>query len=364
MRKYSSNHIAAREKWRKQKVEMRASHAPVVAPEERKPLKKSLADVYAVLASQGEHAPLSLFDRERRELHVSSLAELPINSPLFIDSSVVERISDDIVLFSDRDEERVLHLSTLGSSGPSTAPSTLSSTPQEEHDSPLLLRPSETFSSLYGGEEVQLCVTEVPVRLVRGTRVEAGYLLATNYRVCFFAASLLSSGESVTARVLLQHLTKSLSISTCCFPLLFARIVKSERIQLFSTADERDAHFNAAVASTRVRVGLVDGRVLSFDFPHTHLERNAKLASSLLALLDRNATRPFAFSFRPTNPYTFDGWSCFNFFREFRRQFTPAPAVFVLDENDFSSAPVIGAQAGKTRPTEWRVASVGNMCRL
>ncbi len=343
------------------------------ATDERKPLKKSLADVYAALSSRGgEHEPLSLFDTQRRELHVSSFAELPINSPLFIDNSVVERISDDIVLFSDRDEERVLHLSSMGSSGPATAAvsasseaaSALGSTPQDDHDSPLLLRAADS-PALYGGEEVQLCATDVPVRLVRGARVEAGYLLATNYRVAFFSAATLTAaarGEPVTARLLLQHLSRRLAQSFFCFPLLFARVVRADRVQPFRGADERDTHFDAAVASTMVRVGLVDGRVLSFEFSHTHLERNQRLVAALLLLLDRAATRPFAFAFRPTNPYTFDGWSAYNFFREMRRLFQAAPAVLVLDEEDASSAPIIGAKAAQMRPTEWRVADVSRLC--
>ena len=374
--RYSLTHIAARVlavfacAMRAPAPSVPQVSSSMLSAEERTPLKKSLADVYAVLSSQGEHEPLSLFDRQRRELHVSTFAELPINSPLFIDNSVVERISDDIVLFSDRDEERVLHLSAMGSSGPATAGASASSeaasafgsTPQEEHDSPLLLRAADS-PVLYGGEEVQLCVTDVPVRLVRGARVEAGYLLATNYRVVFIAAaSLPARGEPVTARLLLQHLTRRIAASLSCFPLLFARVVRSEKMLPFHMGDDRDGRFAAAVASTMVRVSLVDGRLLSFEFSHTHLERNQGLVAALLRLLDRSVTRPFAFAFRPTNPYTFDGWSAYNFFREMRRLFQAAPAVLVLDEEDASSVPIIGAKAARMRPTEWRVADVSRLC--
>lgn len=45
-----------------------------------------------------------------------------------------------------------------------------------------------------------------------------------------------------------------------------------------------------------------------------------------------------------------------------RRLFQSAPAVLVLDEDDPSSVPIIGAKAGAVRPTEWRVASVAALC--
>jgi hypothetical protein len=206
-----------------------------------------------------------------------------------------------MVLISDAFDERVVMLNTTATSSSSVpaANEVLSATPNDDDDdSPLLLRRDVDKSVLYGGEEIMLAVTEVPLRSVRGRLVKPGYVLATNYRMVFFPASSLKTQEKITHQVLLDHLTDRVASSYNSFPLRFVRMVKSQLVTPFDLNDRETDFFEASVSSTMLRIVLVDGRVLSWEIAHTHLARNQRTAETLVQLLERTQTKPFAFSFK------------------------------------------------------------------
>lgn len=125
-----------------------------------------------------------------------------------------------------------------------------------------------------------------------------GYLLATNYRMAFFPASSFGPQEPITEQTLLNHLTARFATSFNCFPLGFARMVKAQEVLPFEAADDRKSFFDSSVSNTLLRIVLVDGRILVWEILHTHLPRNKHTAESVVRLLDRSQTKPFAFSFK------------------------------------------------------------------
>lgn len=296
--------------------------------------------------------------------------------------------SENIVILSTDNDERVVRLH------PATRPVDAPSPADDEDDSPLLLRRGPA-SPLLGGEAVRLCAT-APVRASEvhaPSRIETGYVMVTNYRLCFVLDRVLGDAQRVDEAALLGVLATPSMHGMFSFPLGYVRATKTRAIIPFNW-DELDAGMppeafaaaqgptpapSAAAASTAaaapstssgpvnrtahtmLTVELVDGRVLDFEVSNTHLTRNEDLVRSLLHVLANSHKHPFAFSYNPPQGYTVDGWSIYNCFRELRRQFQPAAAVLVFDE-DAPANSVIGAQAGKIRPTEWRMADVSELC--
>jgi myotubularin-related protein 1/2 len=289
-----------------------------------------------------------------------------MSSPLYIDSSVVEKIADDIIMISNNEEERILHLSSFSipnaeSASPIRAMS--STTPFDEDDSPLLKRQDVEKDIFYGGERVVFSVIQ-PLRMAEGTHHETGYVLVTNYRFIFVPYGRVTElrGE-LSTEMLMDHLSRKLVYGIGCFPLAFVRSVKAKNHSVFGR-DEGDklGFFDVNVSNTTILIHLVDRPAVSFEISHTHLEKNKVKVEELLRLLNRAQTPAFAFAFRPERAYTFDGWNVYNFFREMNRMFQPVAGILVLDEDDPNSMPLIGSQAHEVRPSEWRVADVSDLC--
>ncbi len=356
----------------------------------------------------------------------SCALQVPLHQPLTTeDGTIVERISDTLVLMSNDQDDRVLRLGTsavsAGVVASVSADTDGSKFSVDDDDSPLLLRKSRE-PVLFGGEQVVLCVT-TPVRAVEAhsSSVEAdtGYLLLTNYRLCF-VRDVDVAKKSLDQNAVLSAVTETVLQSMYSFPLSYVRWAKTQVIIPFTWDDYEDGpaaapptltsisssataaaagvtplrrssgapaaasqalHAPAAVhgatgaaltsnplvaqskiSHTMVTVALCDGRLLNLELAHTHLARNAAVAAQLLDRLNRHgADDLFCSAYRPIHPYTFDGWSVFNLFRELRRMFQPAPAILVLDENAPDTS-IIGSQAAQVRPTEWRMADVSHLC--
>lgn len=139
---------------------------------DRHEMKKSLADVFDFLNSpieKGSSSRITFFDRDKREHSFVSASELPIGSPMFINDSMINRISEDLVLLTDTHDERVLRLGTSATSATSASSAGLAGsvsgmgvTPaDDDDDSPLLFRKDTVESALYEGEKTMFAVTQV-----------------------------------------------------------------------------------------------------------------------------------------------------------------------------------------------------------
>lgn len=249
-------------------------------------------------------------------------SQFPMNEPMLSvsDGTVVERISENLVLMVDKDdEEHVLriggptvtttfatghHASSLGTSHHRSGISAGLSAGEAgsgdsvlEDDSPLFLRkePVNLTRLLLGGES-PVMVTVVPIRVMEahasrggfdGGGVfggELGYLCITNFRVIFVPDSqLLDDGSSVeiTEPIILRSIQpKMLSKCLYTFPLGYILWCKSQIIVPASDMSNASAPANAAAAESSsssmssngkrivnslVMVSLVDGRLLSWE---------------------------------------------------------------------------------------------------
>lgn len=296
-----------------------------------------------------------------------------MGSPLYIDGVVVEKISEDIVLVSNEEEERVVRLD-VSSANLSTG--AIENTPLDDDDSPILRRLSSTVDPcLLGGEIERLSIT-VPVRFIEdhqvmyGARPETGYVLVTNFRIVFVpdaaARHAIPVSSAITKDTLLRCLRPKMLRGVGSFPLCFIHQAKTQDLVPFGDelGTPEQTSLVAKVSNTMLRIRLVDGRNITFEIPHTHLTKNREHVTQLMNLVDNRRNNLFALSYNPRQPYTFDGWSVYNFFREMRRIFQPTAGILVLDESKAttSESVVIGSNAGRVRPTEWRVVDVTRLC--
>ena len=271
---------------------------------------------------------LTMFDERRDKLTVSGVYEIPMNKKLFYEGNVLERVATDVLLVSTESEDRVVRVNSNSMFASSTS---------VEEDSPLFKRKSLVLEQMLLGGEAPIMSVIAPVRELEEhtlAQAELGYLLITNFRCIFVPDVSLKRGVTVTEDLLVHSLSRKVIQRETCFPLNFVEKV-SCRIAPFTTsttddaiADESDDlgdldFFDVKVYNTIMTVNLVDGRRLRFEIANTHLEKNAAIVRQVCTLFDRKQRllkeKYFALDYEPEHPYSFDGWSVYNFFREMRR---------------------------------------------